>query len=125
MKYNIIDCSANSGVAYYVKNSLIKIFRKSNVEPCFIKLPSFKSSFYRGGNQFLKDGILSSLKFTLVFISILRLKKRDFMFQLLNHRVNTILVGDCIMSNFYRSPNTDVLPRKNLTLYLFYLKYII
>lgn len=125
---NVIDLTPNYGVAYYLKQAVVNAARSQgiNLQLCTVPIITSKKALlelikFRNVKSYGLTIKLAAEAFLFAtrLLTLFLLPKRKFIYALLSIELNNILIGDCILSAYYRSTKTNIKVQKNFEVFFF------
>ena len=131
-KLTILNYSSGSVIGDIIVDSLVTLLNEAGADA---RSESIRAA---GIRDYFRGGVLKRLEvLSLLFIEILPLiqiifiilrgvysSREEFVSSVLGFKYKGLVVGDCIVSSFFRSPNTPVLPKLSVKFILYLLASI-
>lgn len=127
--YNVIDCSTKYGTSEYVRIGIKSYLKSLDIDVKFIPfwLPLMRK--IRIDNfifiKIINFEVINLLFYTFYIFLKNILDEKNFVKDILGLKIKDNFIGDCILSDYYRSINTNIIPRPNCETFFFVCKSII
>lgn len=112
-------------MGYILKQAIFNFLCKRNLDYKFIRYESIPRNIYLANSLFKVIISIASYKFiiTYIYLSFFRTRRKK-LYYLLHLKYKSILVGDCILSQYFRNVNYPIYPN-NIHLFFFYFIFFV